>query len=167
MTDINPVPIICQAREFKRPITFSFYELDYVVHQGGLHPLEKFIWMLLAIETNGDAQLACLLSYQHIAYTLHADYQSVHCALHRLVNMGFIQVSSLPEVGQTVFTQEDMMTMRLFMLSLPLEGLLVLKKAPSHKPAENDRQRIYRKPPILLNLLKNKTKQDKGEEEDE
>lgn len=165
MGEINPVPIICQARKTKRPITFSFYELDYVIHRPDMDLLDKLLWALLAIETNGDPELACLLSYQHIAYTLQADYQTVHRALHRLLNRGFIQASSLPKASETIFTQEDMMNMRLFMLSLPPEGLLVLKKAPASIPSSLNPPGIYRKPPILLNLLKNKNqKKEEGNE---
>lgn len=39
------------------------------------------------------------------------------------------------------------------MLSLPYEGLLMLKKPPNYKPAKHYQQGIFRKPGIKLNLL--------------
>lgn len=164
MGEINPVPIILQARAVKRPLNFSFHEIDYVCHSTGLSLLEKQIWWLLAVETNLDPQLACLLSYQQIAYTLQMDYPSVHRALHRLVRMGFIQVNDLPRYGKREFTPDELLYLRLFMLSLPYEGLLMLKKTPSYQPSKPYQQGIFRKPSIALNLLKKYQPPDSEEE---
>lgn len=156
MVEINPVPIICQAREYKRPIVFSFHELDYVIHHSSLDNIEKLIWWLLAVETHRDPQLACLLSYQQFAYTLQMDHYTIHRALHRLVRMSFIQVNSLPDINKTDFTEEDISSLRLFMLSLPYEGLLLLKKSPSYKPTQAFQQGIFRQLPTLGRVLNKK-----------
>lgn len=170
MVEINPVPIILDARASKRPLSFSFHEIEYVCHSSCLNLIEKHFWWLLAVETNLDPQLACLLSYQQIAYTLQIDYPSVHRALHRLVQMGFIQVNDLPALSEKNFMHDDLLSMRLFMLSLPYEGLLMLRKTPHYKPSAHYQQGIFRKPGIAFNLLKkyglNNSTPEEGDEKE-
>ncbi len=146
--------IVLDARTLTRTANVSLAEVLFVFSHTQLNEVEKILWMLFA--THADDSLSCTFSYAQISYCINQHHEIVHRALKRLIALGFLEAMSL---------REDFSALRLlqccrFIIALPLDGLLVLKKAEKcKKPAPMHEKGIYRRPPILINLLNNRFKE--------
>lgn len=118
-TTVNPVRIICESRHLKALVVFSQAEFYFVTRCPHLTGNEKIIWYILAHESMDDPELSSILSYQYLADRAGQKISSVVEALQRLHKMGYIGA----------FDEEKPMVFK-YQLSLPLDGLLRLKREP-------------------------------------
>lgn len=154
--DIDASSIICETRLYKRAFTISVAEMVFIGRSADVSDGEKLIWLILATYCANDKHLVCSLSYQQLSNAVNKKWDVVHRALLRLKSMGFIENSSLPILHGEEITPEISNIIHIFKLTLPAKGLLALKQTPKCKPDglvlhENG---VYRRPPILINLLK-------------
>ncbi|MGE3318192.1 MAG: hypothetical protein AB7I18_02760 [Candidatus Berkiella sp.] len=144
--------ILNDARQLTRSARISLAEVLFVFSHTQLNEVEKILWILFA--THADDSLSCTFSYAQISYCVNLDHEIVHRALKRLLALGFLECEGgLPDP----FSPLCLLKFQRFHLALPLEGLLALKKAPQcKKPKPWHEKGIYKRPPILINLLNNR-----------
>lgn len=144
--------IMLDARQLTRPVAVSLAEMLFVFSHALLTECEKIIWLILAAHAEHDS-LSCTFSYAQLSHCTHQPHDNVHRALQRLIALGFLETRDL----LTQFTPLLLLRDCLFTVKLPLEGLLALKKTPRIKQPEAWHEKgIYKRPPILINLLKNR-----------
>ena len=143
--------IVSDARTLTRTAQVSLAEVLFVFSHTQLNEVEKILWILFA--THADDSLSCTFSYAQISFCVNLNHETVHRALKRLMAMGFIESGGLVET----FTPLLLLQQFTFTVTLPLEGLLALKKTPKVKQPEALHVKgIYKRPPILINLLNNR-----------
>lgn len=152
MLAYSPARIVNDARQLTRSANVSLAEVMFVLSHTQLTEVEKCLWLLLATHAESD-HLACTFSYAQLSFCVNQPHQIVHGALLRLIAMGFLESDDLLET----FTPLQLLSFCKFTVLLPLDGLLALKKTPRGKePAAWHDKGIYQRPPILINLLKNR-----------
>lgn len=143
--------ILNDARQLTRLVDVSLAEMLFVFSNATLTEVEKILWLTLAAHADRET-FSCTFSYAQLSYCISQPHENVHRAIIRLIAMGFIETDGLLES----YTALTLLRNCTFTVKLPLEGLLALKKTPRCKKPEALHQKgIYRRPPIMINLLKN------------
>ncbi len=144
--------IMLDARQLTRPVALSLAEMLFVCSHAALTECEKIIWLLLAAHAEPES-FSCTFSYAQLSHCTQQPHDNVHRALQRLIAMGFLESKDL----LTQFSPLLLLRECQFSVQLPLEGLLALKKTPRIKKPEAWHEKgIYKRPPILINLLRNR-----------
>jgi hypothetical protein len=152
MLAYSPARIVNDARQLTRSANVSLAEVMFVLSNTELTEVEKMLWLLLAMHAE-SANLTCTFSYAQLSFGVNHPHQTVHGALLRLRALGFLQSDDLLET----FTPLQLLRHCHFVVQLPLAGLLALKKTPRCKEPEALHDKgIYRRPPIMINLLNNR-----------
>ncbi len=144
--------ILNDARQLTRLVDVSLAEMLFVFSNAMLNEVEKILWLTLAAHADRET-FSCTFSYAQISYCIHQPHENVHRALTRLIAMGFIESGGLLES----FAPLALLRNFTFTVTLPLEGLLALKKTPRcKKPSALHVNGIYKRPSIMINLLNNR-----------
>lgn len=154
MQAYSPCRILNDARQLTRAVDVSLAEMLFVFSHAVLSEVEKLLWLTLAAHATRET-FSCTFSYAQLSYCISQPHENVHRALTRLIAMGFIETDGLLES----FTPLSLLKFCTFTVQLPLDGLLALKKAPRCKKPEAFHEKgIYKRPPIMINLLNNRFK---------
>lgn len=141
--------ILNDARSLTRSIHVSLAEMLFVFSHSQLNEVDKILWLTLASHADRGS-FSCTFSYAQLSYCISQPHENVHRALKRLAAMGFIESGGLVET----FTPLLLLQQFTLTVTLPLEGLLALKTAAKVKQPEALHVKgIYKRPPILINLL--------------
>jgi len=157
MLEILPWRILRETRRFKKYVTFSTAEIEFLAKTEKLTDSAKLLWVILALISAENPRLIMLVTLSELALKIHKSCFEIYKLLLQLHVMGFIQVENLPKACHEDLLPNQCHKSFSISLSFPLEGLLCLKKTPRLDEEENMRfNGKYPRPQILLNLLKNK-----------
>ena len=127
MVESNATRVIRETRQTKYYLAISIAELQYVSKSKLLNATEKLIWINIASKTALDPNLSSSLTQNQIAEMVGKGPDAVYRAIRTLKFHGFLKSSY--ETGANA---------SIYYLSLPAEGLEVLKGAPNRTVTSAD-----------------------------
>jgi hypothetical protein len=142
---MDPIRVICECRKLKALMVLTQAEFYFVASSQELNSDEKMVWFALACESASNAELSCILSYQHLSELVGQSTGTVYDAIQRLNKIGYISACNEEEQDRVGHK-----------LRLPATGLLKLKQSPKIRDF-NNREYIHAlrcgNDPVLSNTL--------------